>query len=154
MLSEYYKYHKDIPRLFIMPQCKTMNRYHDKRRKIEYRRITRMLQIDEGNQNEDDSQNSSSDMDEDDEDRRGQNYIPRQSMERILEPLEESIQNQKRNQTNNTLQELRSQLNDIISQKSFSTNQNEENHYLHDQDGEQKSLGNLSNFLKYLKVQE
>lgn len=25
-----------------------MNRYHDKRRKIEYRRITKMLQIDNG----------------------------------------------------------------------------------------------------------
>jgi hypothetical protein len=43
MLSEYYKYHKDISRLFMIPQSKTMNKYHDKIRKIEYRRITKML---------------------------------------------------------------------------------------------------------------
>lgn len=38
-LTEYYKYHKDIPRLFMLNIGNTMNRYHDKRRRIEYQRI-------------------------------------------------------------------------------------------------------------------
>lgn len=35
-LTEYYKYHKDIPRLFMVSIGNVMNRYHDKRRRIEY----------------------------------------------------------------------------------------------------------------------
>lgn len=33
MLSEYYKYHKDIGRLFMLPTTKRLNKYHDKKRK-------------------------------------------------------------------------------------------------------------------------
>ncbi len=47
MLCEYYKFHKDIPRLFMLPSITTLNKYHDKKRRIEYVRITKLLN--EGN---------------------------------------------------------------------------------------------------------
>ena len=47
MLTEYYKFHRDIPRLFMLPTTKTMNKYHDKKRRVEYQRITRMLKEEE-----------------------------------------------------------------------------------------------------------
>lgn len=47
MLAEYYKFHKDIPRLFMLPICDSLNKYHDKKRRIEYFRIKKMLR-DEG----------------------------------------------------------------------------------------------------------
>lgn len=42
-LLEYYKYHKDIPRLFMKPVFTSINRFHDKRRRLEYARIKRGL---------------------------------------------------------------------------------------------------------------
>ena len=55
MLTEYYKvlnsikytvkFHRDIPRLYMVPISVTLAKYHDKRRKIEYIRITKMLNI-------------------------------------------------------------------------------------------------------------
>ncbi len=48
-LTEYYKFHKEVPRCFINPVCKNLNckkimiDYHDKIRKIEYYKIKRML---------------------------------------------------------------------------------------------------------------
>lgn len=43
MLSEYYKFHNDIPRMFMLPTSNVMNRFHDKKRRLEYIRVTRML---------------------------------------------------------------------------------------------------------------
>jgi hypothetical protein len=43
LLSEYYKFHKDIPRVFAVPASKALNRYHDEKRKMDYNRIKRML---------------------------------------------------------------------------------------------------------------
>jgi hypothetical protein len=43
LLAEYYKFHKDIPRLFGLPGSKTMNKYHDEKRKLDYHRIKKML---------------------------------------------------------------------------------------------------------------
>ena len=45
VLSEYYKFHRDIPRLFFMPTSLTLSKYHDRKRRIEYMRITKMLHI-------------------------------------------------------------------------------------------------------------
>ena len=42
-LTEYYKYHKEVPRLFMRPAAKTVNLYHDKKRRIEYFKIKKML---------------------------------------------------------------------------------------------------------------
>lgn len=43
LLVEYYKFHKDIPRIFMVPTCDVLNRYHDKKRRIEYVRIKKLL---------------------------------------------------------------------------------------------------------------
>ncbi len=43
LLVEYYKFHKDIPRLFMQPTSEVLNRYHDKKRRIEYFKIKKML---------------------------------------------------------------------------------------------------------------
>ncbi|EAR83006.1 hypothetical protein TTHERM_01043230 (macronuclear) [Tetrahymena thermophila SB210] len=50
-LTEYYKYHKDIPRLFMVSIGNVMNRYHDKRRRIEYQRIKKQLNFETSNNN-------------------------------------------------------------------------------------------------------
>ena len=47
MLTEYYKFHRDIARLFMLPQTKTLNKFHDKKRHIEYLKITKMLKEEE-----------------------------------------------------------------------------------------------------------
>lgn len=43
LLSEYYKFHRDIPRIFSVPASRALNKYHDQRRKIEYHKIKKML---------------------------------------------------------------------------------------------------------------
>ena len=43
MLTEYYKFHKDIARMFMLPTTTTLNKYHDKKRRLEYIRVTKML---------------------------------------------------------------------------------------------------------------
>lgn len=50
-LTEYYKYHKDIPRLFMLSIGNLMNRYYDKRRRIEYQRIKKQLNLETSNNN-------------------------------------------------------------------------------------------------------
>ena len=44
-LTEYYKFHTEVPRLFIQPSCEIVNRFHDKKRKLNYIRITKMIGI-------------------------------------------------------------------------------------------------------------
>lgn len=51
LLVEYYKFHRDIPRIFMVPTCDILNRYHDKRRRIEYIRIKKMLKEQEKQEN-------------------------------------------------------------------------------------------------------
>src|SRR3990167_6472404 len=43
LLSEYYKFHKDIPRIFTVPEFLTLNKYYDAKRKYEYQRIRKLL---------------------------------------------------------------------------------------------------------------
>ena len=43
ILTEYYKFHKDVPRIFMYSIARIMNYYHDKKRKIEYIRITKII---------------------------------------------------------------------------------------------------------------
>lgn len=69
-LVEYYKYHKDIPRSFMMPESDVVNGkphysdYHDKMRKVNYYKIKRFLHAKSGNVNKFQmSQDSSSDSD-------------------------------------------------------------------------------------------
>jgi len=39
LFTEYYKFHKDIPRLFMLPETIVLTNYHDKKRLIDYYRI-------------------------------------------------------------------------------------------------------------------
>jgi len=43
MLSEYYKFHNDVSRLFMMPITNVVNKHHDKKRRLEYLRVTKLL---------------------------------------------------------------------------------------------------------------
>ena len=72
-LTEYYKYHKDIPRLFMPSIGSIMNRYHDKRRRIEYDRIKKELHLEtseheDKNEAKDENETNREDDDEEDED--------------------------------------------------------------------------------------
>ncbi len=40
-LLEYYKFHINIPRLFIIKICRNIYYFHDKKRRLEYGRIKR-----------------------------------------------------------------------------------------------------------------
>lgn len=51
LLVEYYKFHHDIPRLYMTPTCEVLNRYHDKKRRIDYVRIKKMLREQEKQEN-------------------------------------------------------------------------------------------------------
>ena len=42
MLTEYYKFHNDVPRVVELGVEKIMGRYYDKRRGIDYRKIKRV----------------------------------------------------------------------------------------------------------------
>ncbi|CAD8208419.1 unnamed protein product [Paramecium octaurelia] len=44
LLTEYYKYHNEIPRCFLLKLADIMSNYHDKKRRIEYFRIKRMIE--------------------------------------------------------------------------------------------------------------
>lgn len=35
ILTEYYKYHREVPRLFMLPEIKVVNKFHDKKRMLE-----------------------------------------------------------------------------------------------------------------------
>ena len=60
MLGEYYKvmknrniqFHNDIPRLFMLPAIVPLNYYHDKKRRLEYFRIAKLIS-DENKKNPD-----------------------------------------------------------------------------------------------------
>lgn len=65
LLSEYYRFHNEIPRLFMLSTSDVMNkynihtlytyinyRYHDKKRRIDYYRISRAIE-DENKRNPD-----------------------------------------------------------------------------------------------------
>jgi len=34
MITEYYKFHNDVPRMFMLPLITSLNKFHDKKRKI------------------------------------------------------------------------------------------------------------------------
>ena len=52
LLTEYYKYHNDIPRMFMLPETNVLNNFHDKKRRIEYYRIAKLIEQ-ENNKNPD-----------------------------------------------------------------------------------------------------
>ncbi|CAD8121441.1 unnamed protein product [Paramecium sonneborni] len=44
LLTEYYKFHIDIARIFKEPICSILNKYYDKKRKYDYFRIAKMIE--------------------------------------------------------------------------------------------------------------
>lgn len=44
LLSEYYKYHRDIPRLFMKPSYRAVFKYHEKIRRLDYYKITKLME--------------------------------------------------------------------------------------------------------------
>lgn len=46
-LGEYYKFHRDIPRIHAMPVERTLARHYDKRREFEYKQVKRLLKEEE-----------------------------------------------------------------------------------------------------------
>lgn len=45
MLFDYYKYHEDVPRLFMKDLCDIIHNFYDKKRRINYLRITNVLNM-------------------------------------------------------------------------------------------------------------
>ena len=43
LLTEYYKYHEDVPRLFMVKLAQIVHNFYDKKRRINYIRITKLL---------------------------------------------------------------------------------------------------------------
>lgn len=43
LLSEYYKFHEDVPRLAMLPLSNIIHSYHDQKRRLNYIKITKML---------------------------------------------------------------------------------------------------------------
>lgn len=54
MLSEYYKYHEDVPRVFMMPVAQVVHNFYDKKRRINYIKITKMLREENPDMTDDD----------------------------------------------------------------------------------------------------
>jgi hypothetical protein len=48
VLSEYYKFHRDIPRIFQQSTQKTLNKYYDRLRNYDYKVIKRTLKQEQG----------------------------------------------------------------------------------------------------------
>jgi hypothetical protein len=43
-LAEYYKFHVDVPRIFMLPTAHIVHRFHDKMRRLNYMKITKMIE--------------------------------------------------------------------------------------------------------------
>lgn len=46
MLSEYYKFHNEVPRLFMLSFMDTLDSYVDEKRQLEYVKVTNILKKD------------------------------------------------------------------------------------------------------------
>ncbi|KAL4429781.1 hypothetical protein ABPG74_004418 [Tetrahymena malaccensis] len=169
-LTEYYKFHRDIARLFMLPTTNILNKFHDKKRRIYYIQITRMLKEKEEKEGKKDNQDEQAvalraeqkskkedakkdeknkkdekDLNIEDKNNRSDHCKTLNDNERFLAPLDD-LDEQTKSIQSNTLQDLNHKLNDILinSTKSMQS-------YFFDQDVSQ-SIGNLSNFLNHLKT--
>lgn len=61
LLSEFYKFHSDIPRLFMLPIAEAIHNYYDKKRRLNFIRVTRMLNRDNPNPSDEPMPNLESD---------------------------------------------------------------------------------------------
>jgi hypothetical protein len=44
-ITDYYKYHIEIPRVYFIPLSLICNRFHDRKRRINYYRVKKILHI-------------------------------------------------------------------------------------------------------------
>jgi hypothetical protein len=42
-LGEYYKFHEEVPRMFIKKSTKVINSFHNRKRKLKYVEVKRMM---------------------------------------------------------------------------------------------------------------
>lgn len=167
ILTEYYKYHREIPRIFAFSISKIMNNYHDKKRKIEYIRIKHMIK-----------ENNGEVYDEKKEKKNGLNEgilieeknektLMNKNFIKILDKVDlsekkikiqeippKNIQNmqiivktENNEFNNNSLLEIKNILNEIINEK---TNQ-DESLTSFGNESQTGNLNNLTNFLKFMK---
>lgn len=47
-LTEYYKYHREVPRLFMIPISEIIHEYHDRMRRINYIKVAKLIGLQEG----------------------------------------------------------------------------------------------------------
>ena len=46
MLTEYFKFHIDIPRMFLIEPANIIHRFHDTKRRLNYNKVKKMLNED------------------------------------------------------------------------------------------------------------
>ena len=139
MLGDYYKFHFDIPRIFIYPLIDIVKKFHENKRRIDYLRITKMLE---------------------EEEKRGQNIVNKNEdniffktkpnnfiKNRILENLSLSTKLSNSSFKDFSMKTIKD-LNFKIAGEGKFNSKITENCFL---DDNSKSFTNLENFLLYLK---
>lgn len=110
-LTEYYKYHNEIPRFFMKKISDVMNRYHDKKRRIDYYRIKKLLK--EQNEDVEFSQEESESSSDSDSGKKKRNLQDIKICSKILKTFMEEVQKslmKKKIEKSQTLDEINSYL--------------------------------------------
>ena len=149
ILTEYYKFHRDIPRLFMLPIMTTLNKYLDKKRRLDYIKITRI--INEENKNEEKQIEVDGFIDSlgDSSSQRPQNSIPVQNI-KIENILKDCFDERSKNEdiSNFTVQDWKAKLKELTN-NSIHIDQSACS-YL-DIDVRNGSIGNLTKFLDFMQ---
>ncbi|KRX04101.1 hypothetical protein PPERSA_08316 [Pseudocohnilembus persalinus] len=116
MLTEYYKFHNEIPRLFMLPISKVLNKYHDKKRRLDYLRITKMLKEEEKAKNPNYQENEQEDQIQESplkEKKNKKNEEIPAELQNMLKVLEKSILAEQKRQEAKKLKENQIQAQNI-----------------------------------------
>lgn len=152
ILTEYYKFHKDVPRMFMLSISKIINNYHDKHRKIEYVRITKIIKQNNEKKNKKEKNLNEGYIDE----KQDKNPLPNKTLKNnFLKILDDVILNEEENEKENskdysdsrTIIELQKKLGEIINEKS-------KNELEFDKFSNGQSFSNIfdnSSFVKFMK---
>ena len=158
ILTEYYKYHRDVPRIFMYSIARIMNYYHDKKRKIEYIRITKIIkdkneELKKNKTRTEKNLNQGVFVEEKTEKNTNINPPLKNNFLKILEDIDLTEEKQQTAFKNNELSgvstvfELQKKLGDIINEK-FSNDMNSEL-YTNEESFANKKFDN-SSFLKFM----
>jgi len=156
-LTEYYKYHKEVPRLFMNPASNTINHFHDKKRRIEYYKIKKMLAdqkkgvIVTGNHEENPNDSSSEIIESTDQKKNKRDFFEK-PISRILELLDITSNKEKENTQENNRKKftinksiknkLQSKIDEMHEKKDVKNDNNMDN-----------SLGSLRELNGFLEKQ-